>query len=664
LGFFLQRTLLSIGGRYLVLPPVSHWNRVTVVESACVTLLAMTPILAQPLMWMRYLRPAIVLRRAMWAWGSERVTERGAGNTFARGIEPSRGLPMRARILFPAAAAFLSGVVFLAIANWMLHSVKSALLLFLAIAATIAVTMLFASASLYLLRRLMRGWRPAAMAPVALRYGIASVYRPGNRAAALIAALAASLILMIATFENRGAVLESVFALLPSDRNDVYLVGFRTSQRSGIEAFVRGIPGVEHVDVVSQVRVEVRDAGVQRDPSASQEILRQIRGLDRGDTAASTPQIPLTPDGVCDPGYVLHTPDGVTETCVDSIAAQALARPIRSDGFRSDDLRSRLLQSSDGVNALTGDEWNYYYSEVSGVLKPAEVFPPANRMQRMTVDDYLERLADVLSGGGASYLAMCDAGLENPGTRVAPGSAMYRDPVNARLSPELADELGAKLGTRLIVDVRERSLTARVSEIADLPAALKVWFQFSMDCSSLDPDTLYHQAGVQVRPAEIPAVVRSIRSSYPALAVITAKEISQTVDSLTSDAVTLARRVAWCAIAGGLLVLIAIVAASRGERLSELAILSTLGASRSMIFRIYCIEFAVIGLLSAAIASLLAWGLTAAAFRVIFYHFETRIPWTGICGAMLLGAAAAVAGGWLPTFTLLSRKPLEVLRRE
>jgi predicted lysophospholipase L1 biosynthesis ABC-type transport system permease subunit len=207
-------------------------------------------------------------------------------------------------------------------------------------------------------------------------------------------------------------------------------------------------------------------------------------------------------------------------------------------------------------------------------------------------------------------------------------------------------------------------LTARVSEIADFPPALKVWFQFSMDCSALDPETLYHQAGIQVRPSDIPAVVRTIRSNYPALAVITAKEISQTVDSLTADAVTLARRVAWCAIVGGLLVLIAIVAASRGGRLSEVAILSTLGAPRSTIFRIYCTEFAVIGFLSAAIASLLAWGLTGAAFQVIFHHFENQIPWTGICGAVLLGAGAAVAGGWLPTFAVLSRKPLEVLRGE
>jgi predicted lysophospholipase L1 biosynthesis ABC-type transport system permease subunit len=665
LGFLLQRTLLSLGGKYLVLPPVSRWNRMTVVESACVTLLAMTPILAQPLMWIRYLRPAIVLRRAMWASGSERVAKLIGERTAERGGENGirrTALPARAPYLLPGAAALLSGAAFLAIANWMLHSWKSALLLFLAIAATVLVTMLLASASLYLLRRLMRDWLPAGVLPVALRYGIASVYRPGNRAGILVAALAASLILMIATFESRGAVVESVLGLLPSDRSDLYLAGFRSSQRSGIEAFIRGLPGVEHVDFVSQVRVEVRDASAQ-DPPAIREILRQSRGQIGGKLGESAAQIPVRRDGVCDPGYVLHSPDGVTEICIDSAAAQALAGPPRSHHGASRNLRSRLLRSSDGVNTLTGDEWNYYYSGVSGVSKPAAVFPAVNRMQRMTVDDYLERLADVLSGGGTSYLAMCDPGLANPSTQIAQ-EAKHRDAVDVRLSLELADELGAKVGTHLTIDVRDSSLTGRVSEIADFTPALKVWFRFSMDCSALDPETLYHQAGIQVRPGDIPAVVRAIRSNYPALAVITAKEISQTVDSLTSDAVTLARRVAWCAMVGGLLVLIAIVAASRGGRLSEVAILSTLGAPRSMVLRIYCTEFAVIGFLSAAIASLLAWGLTGAAFQVIFHHFENRVPWTGIGGAMLLGAAAAVAGGWLPTFGVLSRKPLEVLRGE
>ncbi len=673
LGYLLQHTLLSVGGRYLVLPPVSRWNRMTVVESACVTFLAMAPILAQPLMWMRYLRPAIVLRRAMWAGGteraSERVAERGAGRSLGRGIGQSAALTARARYLFPGAAMLLSGSAFLAIANWMLHSWKSAGLLFLAIAATVFVAMLLASASLYLLRRLMRDWIPAGMFPAALRYGIASVYRPGNRARTLIAAFAASLILMIATFESRGAVVQSVFELLPSDRNNLYLAGFRSSQRSAIQTFVRGLPGVERVDIVSQVRVQLRNADAQPEASANREILRQIHGENAAKLRESAAQNPVGRDGVCDPGHVLHTSDGVTETCIDSAAAQTLIGPPRSD-----DLRARLLRSSDRVNALTGDEWNYYYSGLSGVSKPAAVFPPANRMQRMTVDDYLERLADTLSGGGSSYLAMCDPDLASPSTPAAGDREVQHDVMSVRLAPDLAGQLGTKVGANLIVDVRDRSMAARVSEIADLPPALKVWFQVSMDCSALDPDTLYHQAGIQVRPADIPADVRAIRSTYPALAVITSKEISQTVDSLTSDAVTLARRVAWCAIAGGLLVLIAIVAASRGERVSEVAILSTLGAPRSTIFRIYCAEFAVIGLLSAAIASLLAWGLTSAALRVIFHHVESRapglgvplqgVPWTGICGAILFGVVAAIAGGWLPTFSLLSRKPLEVLRGE
>jgi hypothetical protein len=70
----------------------------------------------------------------------------------------------------------------------------------------------------------------------------------------------------------------------------------------------------------------------------------------------------------------------------------------------------------------------------------------------------------------------------------------------------------------------------------------------------------------------------------------------------------------------------------------------------------------IVGFLAVAIASLLAWGLTGAAFEVIFHHFQNQILWAGVGGAILLGAA--VAGGWLPTFALLSRKPLEVLRGE
>jgi putative ABC transport system permease protein len=232
------------------------------------------------------------------------------------------------------------------------------------------------------------------------------------------------------------------------------------------------------------------------------------------------------------------------------------------------------------------------------------------------------------------------------------------------LSDELARQFRARVGSRLQFESRNQTIQPAVTSIRRLTPAERVWAAMKLDCSSLDRRSLFHQAVVRIAPDRIAAVRQVVIAEYPMFAVITAEDVSETVRAVGHDAMTLARMVAWFAIGAGLSVLAAIVTSSRRARLREIGILSALGASGSTLRKLYTIEFAAIGALSAAIASILACGFTSIMLSVVFFRLKIAMEWKPILASLLVAVALTVAGGWLPTFSLLSRKPMDVMRGE
>jgi putative ABC transport system permease protein len=207
-------------------------------------------------------------------------------------------------------------------------------------------------------------------------------------------------------------------------------------------------------------------------------------------------------------------------------------------------------------------------------------------------------------------------------------------------------------------------MQATVSAIRKLSPEERVWSSVKLDCSSLDRRILFHQAVVRIAPGRIAAVRRAVAAEYPTFAVLTPDDVSSTVKAVGQDAMALARLVAWFAIGAGLALLVAIVAASRTARLREIGILAAIGARRSTLLKLYTIEFAAIGAVSAAIASVLTCGLTSVALSLILHRVDFAIDWKPIGCAAVFFVTLAIAAGWLPTLRLLSLKPMDILRGE
>ncbi len=232
----------------------------------------------------------------------------------------------------------------------------------------------------------------------------------------------------------------------------------------------------------------------------------------------------------------------------------------------------------------------------------------------------------------------------------------------ATISDDVARRLGIQTGARLEFSTRSGTADVVVRSTRALTPSERFWFTIEVDCSRIAGLPLVHQAMVNVKPGESAAVRAALNAQFPSLAVIAPEEIAETIGDVTANAVFLVRFVAWYAIGAGLCVLIAIVSASRTARLNEMAILSALGASRRKLLQVYTVEFCAIGLLSGVLGSIAACGASALVLGEIFGRYEFQADWRSAAVTVLVAAAGTAVAGWLPSYRLLRRKPLEILR--
>jgi putative ABC transport system permease protein len=113
-------------------------------------------------------------------------------------------------------------------------------------------------------------------------------------------------------------------------------------------------------------------------------------------------------------------------------------------------------------------------------------------------------------------------------------------------------------------------------------------------------------------------------------------------------------------LAAGLVVMLAVIEASRAQRARETALLRTLGASSKVILQGLLAEYAVLGLLAGSVAAIaaqiMAWVL---AVQVFDMPYGPR-PLLWVAGA-LAGCGIVTLVGWLSLRGVLRTPPRQVL---
>ncbi len=239
-----------------------------------------------------------------------------------------------------------------------------------------------------------------------------------------------------------------------------------------------------------------------------------------------------------------------------------------------------------------------------------------------------------------------------------------------RTSPRLcvaeqtARVLHVKPGSRIDWIAGGLPLTARV---ACVHRAEEVRFgpdlDFVFNPGALDGMPMMYFGGLRVKRDDVAALQRATYRQYPTVTVINAAEVLAIVQEVVDQVALVVRFVAVFAILAGAIILASSVAGTRFRRVREAAILKTLGATRRRVIAIFSMEFLILGIVAGLMGSLLANGFSALLLRRML-DASFRFDLLPNLAAIALTALIAVGAGWLASYRILGRKPLEVLRNE
>ena len=164
-------------------------------------------------------------------------------------------------------------------------------------------------------------------------------------------------------------------------------------------------------------------------------------------------------------------------------------------------------------------------------------------------------------------------------------------------------------------------------------------------------------------PTEAPELQREVFEKFPTVSVINAADVIEIVQEVVDQIGMVVRFVSAFAILAGVVILVSSVVATRFRRIHEVVILKTLGATRRRVAGIFSVEFLILGTVAGLIGSVLARSFSNLLLTRMLeaeFVFDPLPNLLTIVGTALLANAA----GWLASFSILGKKPLEVLRSE
>jgi putative ABC transport system permease protein len=229
----------------------------------------------------------------------------------------------------------------------------------------------------------------------------------------------------------------------------------------------------------------------------------------------------------------------------------------------------------------------------------------------------------------------------------------------------LAQELEVGVGDEIVWDVQGIQIPTRVTSLREVDwARFEPNFFVVFEPGSLEgaPHTLVTLTRIE-QPAARGSFQRRLAERLPNVTTLDLSVVQEALERLVDRVVLAIRFMAAFTLATGTLVLVGALATSRFQRIREGALLRTLGATRSQLFRIVLAEYFALGTMAATVAAALS---AAAAWALAKWVFEGRFsPQPAPLAALVLGVVAlTVVVGLANSREVIRRTPLEVLRGE
>lgn len=230
----------------------------------------------------------------------------------------------------------------------------------------------------------------------------------------------------------------------------------------------------------------------------------------------------------------------------------------------------------------------------------------------------------------------------------------------------LAETLGLKLGDRLGFDIGGQLTEGRITSLRKVD-----WGSMRVNFFVVFPVVNVPNVPVSFISAfRAPDGASAAGASFDNTLVrqfpnITNVDMSQTiaqVQRVLGQVISAVEFLFAFTLAAGLVVLLAAITATRGEREREFAILRAVGAGSKLLRQVQRIELLGVGLLAGFLASSVAVAVGWALARYVFQFSWTASPWVPLGGA-LAGAVLALLAGWWGLRSVLRTPVVETLRK-
>ena len=238
-----------------------------------------------------------------------------------------------------------------------------------------------------------------------------------------------------------------------------------------------------------------------------------------------------------------------------------------------------------------------------------------------------------------------------------------RDP-QVCVQEEAARILNLKPGATIDWSIWNRTVRTRVACIERTESIRMTGrFEFLFNPGPLDGLPAVYYGSARVRPADVAALQRVVYEKFPTVTVVNVADVMQIIDDVVQRIAAVIRFISAFTILAGAVMVASSVAGTRFRRMREVVTLKTLGATRRRIAWVFSIEFLALGAVAGIMGTALASGFAALVLdRLLEIHFRPDALTNGL--AVLVSAMTATAAGWLASFRVLGRKPLEILRDE
>ena len=230
------------------------------------------------------------------------------------------------------------------------------------------------------------------------------------------------------------------------------------------------------------------------------------------------------------------------------------------------------------------------------------------------------------------------------------------------LDAAVGSGLGIGPGDTLTINVLGRALTATIANLRQIDwSSLGINFVLVFSPGVLEQAPQSHIATVKVPPEAETLLEIAVTDRFPNVSSVRVKEALHQVGQLMGQIALTIKAVAGFAILAGILVLAGALASGQQRRLYDSVLFKVLGATRGHIALTYLIEYGLLGLVSALLASVLG---SLAAYLVLTevmhtsFHFQVGPVVNTVAAATIL----TLLFGFSATYRALGQKAAPLLR--